>query len=181
MKKTISLIIVLALLVACSGDRGPMGPQGPQGPEGINILGQVFEVNVNFTSTNDFSAIIDFPQDIEVFESDAVMVYWLEDVIPDSSGSIDIWSPLPSIFYLPDGVASFDFNHSFLDVNIFLDGNFDLNNLPDNIKLDQIFRIAIIPANFTEMHPNFETLNYQELEELLITYDQNFEVKDFQN
>jgi len=106
------------------------------------------------------------------------MVYWLEDVIPDSSGPIDVWSPLPSIFYLPNGVASFDFNHTFLDVNIFLDGNFSLNDLPDNVRLDQVFRIAIIPADFAEMHSDLNTFNYQQLEDTFKIYQNDFEVID---
>ncbi|MCH8536083.1 MAG: hypothetical protein LAT51_13515 [Flavobacteriaceae bacterium] len=181
MKKTISLFFLLALVVACSGDRGPMGPQGPQGQAGINILGQVFEVNVNFTSTNDYSAVIDIPQDIEVLESDVIMVYWLEDVISDSTGPIDVWSPLPSIFYINNGVASFDFNHTYFDVNIFLDGNINLDALPDAIKLDQIFRIAVIPADFAEMHPDLNTLNYNQLEDAFKSYENDFDVIDLKN
>ncbi len=181
MKRTISLLLMIFVLSACSGDRGPMGPQGPEGPAGVNILGQVFEVNVNFTSANDYSAVFDIPEDIEVFESDAVMVYWLEDVIPDSTGPIDVWSPLPSIFYLSNGIASYDFNHTFLDVNIFLDGNLSLSSLPEELRLDQIFRIALIPADFAEIHENFQTMNYEDLEDLFKTYNQDFEIKDFKN
>jgi len=65
MKKTISLVILLALLVACSGDRGPMGPQGPEGPAGVNILGQVFEVNVNFTPPTIFQQLLIFQKTLK--------------------------------------------------------------------------------------------------------------------
>jgi hypothetical protein len=128
-----------------------LGPSGPQGPAGVNILGQVFEVNANFTNQNGFSAAFNFPQDIEVFESDVVLVYRLADVIPDSSGPIDVWEMLPATYFIPQGIVYYGFNHTFLDVEIFMDGTADLllTSLQD-FTLDQVFRIAIVPADFAE-------------------------------
>jgi hypothetical protein len=151
MKKFLAMVAIATLILSCSGDRGPMGPSGPQGPAGVNILGQVFEVNANFTNQNGFSAAFNFPQDIEVFESDVVLVYRLAEVIPDSSGPIDVWEMLPATYFIPQGIVYYGFNHTFLDVEIFMDGTADLllTSLQD-FTLDQVFRIAIVPADFAE-------------------------------
>ena len=50
------------------------------------ILNQVFETTVSFTNSNDYSQLVNIPQDIVVYESDVILVYWLEDVISDGSG-----------------------------------------------------------------------------------------------
>lgn len=153
MKKISILVLSIIFLVACSGDTGP---RGPQGPPGTNILGQVFEVTVNFTAQNNYATFIDIPQDIEVFESDVVLVYLLETVIPDSTGPIDVWSLLPRTFYLENGSAvSYNFTHTFFDVELFLDGNANLSTLDNSFTLDQTFRIAILPADFAE-NPNID-------------------------
>lgn len=158
--KKISLLLVLAFIVlSCTGDRGPMGPQGVQGETGDFLIGTVFEVEGDFTAQNDYSFSFEFPPDeVEVFESDVVLVYLLEEVISDSTGPIDVWTPLPNSFFFNDGSQLvYNFNHTFFDVNIFLDGNVDFKTVPNDFLLDQVFRIAIIPADFAELNPNIYT------------------------
>jgi hypothetical protein len=122
---------------------------GPEGPPGINILGQVFETTINFNNGNDFSQVVTFPSDIEVFESDVVLVYLLSDVISGGSGgSIDVWSPLPQTFFPPQGTLLYTFDHTFIDTKILLDANFNLSLLGSEYTNDQVFRIAIVPAEF---------------------------------
>ncbi|MFN2262219.1 MAG: hypothetical protein ABR595_09170, partial [Psychroflexus sp.] len=58
----------------------------------------------------------EFPLDVEVFESDVVMVYLLEEQISDSSGPVDVWTPLPQSFFFNDGSqVVYNFNHTFFD------------------------------------------------------------------
>jgi len=145
-----NLLLFLALsssliFTSCEGDPGPPGPQGEAG---INILGQVFEVTVDFTPGNDFSRLIQFPNNVEVFESDVVLVYLLEDVVQGNGGSIDVWSQLPQTFFVDQGTLVYNFDHTFLDVRLFLDGNFNLNTLGSAFTDDQTFRIAVVPAEF---------------------------------
>lgn len=151
MKKLVALVLITFVILSCSGDRGPMGPSGPQGTAGINILGQVYEVSVNFTNQNGFAAGFDFPLDIEVLESDVVLVYRLADVIPDSTGPIDVWEMLPATYFLPEGIVYYGFTHTFFGFDLFMDGTADLflTSLQD-FTLDQVFRIAIVPADFAE-------------------------------
>ena len=156
MKKIFLLIAITGSLIfaSCEGDPGPPGAPG------INILGQVFEVTVNFTAGNDFSRLVTIPSNVEVFESDVILVYWLEDVIPDGTGgTIDVWSQLPQTIYL-DGGGSFQytFNHTFIDVLLFLQGDVDLTTLGNGFTIDQVFRIAIVPSEFADANLTMEQI-----------------------
>lgn len=155
-----NLILFLALssgliFTSCTGDPGPPGPQGEPG---VNILGQVFEVTVDFTPGNDFSRLIQFPSNVEVYESDVVMVYLLEDVVQGNGGSIDVWSQLPQTFFVNQGTLVYNFDHTFLDVRLFLDGNFDLSTLGSAFTDDQTFRIAVVPSEFASDHMSMNEL-----------------------
>lgn len=156
MKKIFLLIAITGSLTfsSCEGDPGPPGEPG------INILGQVFEVTVNFTVGNDFSRLVTIPSNVEVFESDVILVYWLEDVVPDGTGgTIDVWSQLPQTIYL-DGGGSFQytFNHTFIDVLLFLQGDVDLTTLGSGFTIDQVFRIAIVPSEFADANLTMEQI-----------------------
>lgn len=149
MKKIVFLLAIVSTFVftACEGDPGPPGPQGEPG---INILGKVFEATVDFTAGNDFRQLVTIPSSIEVFESDVILVYWLEDVVSDGNGgTLDIWTPLPQTIYLDTGGSfQYTFNHSFLDVLLFLQGDVDLTTLGNGFTNDQTFRIAVVPSEF---------------------------------
>ncbi|GGE12502.1 hypothetical protein [Psychroflexus salis] len=177
MKKIGTLLLCLFFIAACTDDVGPPGPQGPQGPAGINILGNIFEVTVNFTSQNNYGTLIDFPQEIEVFETDVVLVYLLEDVIPDSTGPIDVWSLLPRTFYLDDGSqVAYNFTHTFLDVELFLAGNTNFSTLGSAFTLDQTFRIAVVPAEFAE-NPDINVADMQEVVQVLASQQDDFNIQ----
>jgi len=50
MKRILSFMTVFALLLtACEGDPGPPGPPGFDGQDGVNIVGQAFEIVLDFT------------------------------------------------------------------------------------------------------------------------------------
>lgn len=161
MKKLIFILISAVVFSACEGDTGPPGPPGPQGPY---IIGTVFEIsNVNFNPGNDYSFLGVFydyiPSNIEIFPSDVVLIYLLEGV---DNGN-DIWSLMPQTFYLNGGgIAEYNYNHTVNDFQIFLSGNVNLNTLPPDFTQNQIFRIAILPADFandahTDIH-NLESI-----------------------
>lgn len=172
MKKLI-LLFVSIVLFSCEG---PAGPPGPPGFDGINILGSVFDVTVDFTPNNGYSNLIPFPNDIEVFESDVVMVYLLEEQVSDPSGPIDVWTPLPQSFFLDNGLqVVYNFNHTFLDVNLFLDGNVILDTLGPGFTNNQTFRIAILPAEFAEEF-NVDLNNFEEVMETLNSQNPDFKV-----
>ncbi len=140
------------LFSSCEGDPGPPGEPG------INILGQVFEANVNFTNGNGFSNLVTIPSNIEVFESDAILVYWLEDVVSGIDGPIDVWSPLPQTIYVDNGSFQYTFNHTFIDVQLFLQGDINLNDLGPGFTDNQIFRIAVVPSEFADANLSMDDL-----------------------
>lgn len=148
MHKFLKLILPVTfafILFSCDGD------PGPPGLDGETIIGQVIEIEADFNVGNDFSTLFEFPLDVEVFESDAVLVYLLEDVVDDGAGgTLDVWTPLPQSFFLDQGTLQVTFNHTFVDVSIFLDGNFDLATTPVEFTDNQVFRIAIVPAEFAQ-------------------------------
>ncbi len=158
--KNLFLFLALSssiIFTSCEGD------PGPQGEPGVNILGQVFEVTVDFTPGNNFSQLINFPTNVEVFESDVVLVYLLEDVIKGNGGSVDVWSQLPQTFFVSQGTLIYNFDHTFIDVRLFLDGNFDLSSLGIAFTDDQTFRIAIVPSEFATDNLSTDNLSMGEL------------------
>ncbi|MCW9038417.1 MULTISPECIES: hypothetical protein [Altibacter] len=155
MKHIILLLAVSAGIIfsSCEGDPGPPGEPG------INILGQVFEVNATFSEANNYEQLFTIPSNVEVFESDVILVYWLEDVVPDGNGgSLDVWSQLPQTIYTADGSFQYTFNHTFVDVLLFLQGDFDLSLLGNGFTNDQIFRIAVVPSEYGSADLTMEEL-----------------------
>ena len=150
MKKIITLLFISAITLTSCSDDGEMGPQGPPGEDGINIVGQTYETPaVNFEyieATNYYSSLITIPGDIEIIPSDAILVYRLE-VLEDEGGQFDAWSLIPQNFFLEEGIIQYVYNHTDGDVEIIIDGNFDLSNLESGFTQNQIFRFVIIPSD----------------------------------
>lgn len=161
MKKLNLLIGALAALfiISCEGPQGPpgfdgfdgeRGPAGQDGADGINILGKVVDIEGTFSLENDYSIFYEFPQTIEVFETDVVLVYLLWDETEDSNGElVDIWRLMPQTRILDQGLLQYNFDYTFFDVNIFLESDFDLATLPAGDTDNQVFRIAVLPAEST--------------------------------
>lgn len=155
MKKAASIIgtFLSLFLISCEGPQGPPGfdgfdgRDGQDGLDGINILGKVIDIEGDFTLANDYSILFEFPQTVEVFETDVVLVYLLWDQTQDGNGQpVDIWRLLPQTRILDQGLLQYNYDHTFLDVRLFLEANFDLATLPTADTDNQVFRIAVIPA-----------------------------------
>lgn len=148
--------LITVFFISCEGPQGPPGfdgfdgVDGLDGADGINILGQVVDIEGTFTLDNDYSIFYEFPQSIEVFETDVVLVYMLWDVTEDSNGElVDIWRLMPQTRILDQGLLQYNFDYTFFDVNIFLESDFDLSTLQAGDTDNQVFRIAILPAEST--------------------------------
>jgi hypothetical protein len=144
MKKTLLTLTTVAILfTSCQG------PQGPPGLDGINILGQTFErtVNFQFNSQNGLQeTLVTIPSFIEVYESDAILVYRLDGQLPNN---VDLWSLIPQNFFLSEGrIIQYVYNHSFFDILLMIDGNFDLATVPSNFTQNQTFRFVVVPSDF---------------------------------
>lgn len=158
MKKIFSILFMTTFLfTACSsndGERGPQGPPGPQGPAGEDgLIGTTIEFEgIDFTEANDYMALINFDENgVEVFESDAVLVYLKvgEDGTADGL-PVEVFRQLPQTYYVEDGEVQYNFDYTFFDVNIFMDGTADFSNLDSSFTEDQVIRIVIVPAGFAE-------------------------------
>lgn len=156
-----NLIITLTVLfgLTITSCEGPVGPPGPPGFDGINILGQVFERTVDFQYDFDFnyylSPLITIPSSVEVFESDVLLVYRYEG----TENGLDIWGQIPQNFFLNDGlIIQYVFNHTFVDVQLIIDGNLIGDELGPQWTRNQTFRIAVVPAEFADANLTMEEL-----------------------
>jgi hypothetical protein len=140
MKKIITLLAVFGIMVFSSCE-GPPGPPGIPGQDGL--IAEAIEItNVSFTASNSFGVFKTFG--VPIYASDMVLVYRLSAIV----NGTDVWSLLPETHYFNDGTLDFSYDFDFTrnDVNIFLVGN-NLGTVSDQFRINQIFRIVIIPAN----------------------------------
>jgi hypothetical protein len=158
--KGILLALTVAIFVSCEGPVGPMGPPGEPGENGDAFIGSVFEIEGDFTPENDYSLFFEFPNSIEVFESDVVLVYILWEQTEDNSGQpVDVWRLLPQTVVLNEGVLQYNYDHTFNDVQVFLEGTIDFNTLLPAEWQDQVFRIAVLPADYA-MNENLDVSDF---------------------
>lgn len=158
-------------MTACEGDQGPQGPAGPQGPqgpqgpagggEGGTATNEVFEVIVDFTAANDYFEA--FTLDPELGEADMLLVYLLWEI----DGNTDIWRPLPQTLFLPEGILKYNFDFTLFDFGLFLEGDFNLDNLGPEWTDEQVFRIVVVPGQFLMEHPDLGTADYETVMEVL--------------
>ena len=164
--KKLSIVFLSVFVIslnACEGPVGPIGPQGPEGEPGVNIVGSVFEIITNLTADGNFGVLVNFQEEfnLEVLPSDAVLVYILWEEIDDSDGNpLPIWRQLPQTVFLDDGMFQYNFEHTDIDVDIFLDGPYVFNTLPDVWTIDQVFRIVVVPADFVNGNARYDFSDY---------------------
>lgn len=141
MKKLIVMAIAISTLLI-QGCDGPMGPQGPQGPDGAVVASSAFELEgADFTADNQFSLVE--PYGFDVYPTDVVLVYarWGEQ-----EGK-EIWRLLPQTVPLKDGVLTFNFDFTDVDVRIFLEGTVNLSSVDAKWTRNQVFRVVVVPAD----------------------------------
>jgi len=113
------------------------------------FLAQTFETTttLNFNSSTDLyeSEFITYP--FEVFESDAVLAYRLEEVV----NGTDVWTQLPHNFFLGNGdIIQYVFTHTFIDVQVLIDGSYNPNTLSTDFTDNQTFRFVVVPSEFAD-------------------------------
>lgn len=143
-------MMLSVVTLSCEGPTGPPGPPGFDGQDGVNILGQVYDIVGDFTPGNGYTLFSVFSEDapsVEVFETDVVLVYILWEQVDDPTGPIDVWRLLPQTRLLDQGILQYNYDHTFLDVSIFLEADFNLGSLQPGDTNNQVFRIAILPAD----------------------------------
>ena len=137
----IFLLFAAVILISCEGEPGPPGQDGLDG-----LIGSVFEIEGDFTPGNNYTLFYEFPNNFQIDNDDLVLVYILWEV----SNSTDVWRLLPQTVVLEDGILQYNFDYTLGDVQIFLEGTTDFDNLLPAETDDQIFRIAVLPAEFAK-------------------------------
>lgn len=160
MKKILTLFVFLGLFgfSGCSNDDSDNDLDN-------DTISYVFEVNkINFSATFNSETYVGF--DSKVYTGDVVLVYRYDGA--DSQTGKDIWTPLPESHYYPDGTLYFGYKFDFTqdNVRIFIDGfGLNVNPIPSNFVVDQIFRIVIVPGddginmNKTDYYTIIEKIN----------------------
>ena len=145
--KTFTGIILLFAVVVLTSCEGPMGPHGYDGIDGLNgdsFIGSIFEIEGDFTSTNDYNLYFEFPTNFEIYDTDVVLVYILWDQVD----GLDVWRLMPQTVVLPEGVIQYNFDYTVADVQIFMEGTIPPQDWLPAETDNQIFRIAVLPADF---------------------------------
>ena len=148
-------ILVFGFLSSCTTN------EVVQAPPVQNSESLVFEIsNTNFQTSNNFSRLFIFPR--AILASDHVVVYRLSGTTAQNQ---DVWSILPQQFFLANGAFDFGYNFDFtkFDVEVFLQGN-NLGTLNSNFRLNQVFRIVVIPGQFGN---KMNTTNIKEVMKLV--------------
>jgi hypothetical protein len=161
MKKILTLFAVVGL-IAFSSCEGPEGPPGEPGP-----LAEVYQVKgVNFTNTNNYNPII--PLDPAIAPSDMVLLYRQDG----TDNGAPVWKLTPELYYLPDGTLDFGYNFNFTvrDVSVYMDG-FDLANVLPAFRLNQTFRIVIIPGYLTGAAKSANKSNFSDYNAVIKKYN----------
>lgn len=136
MKKIITLFAVIGMLSL-------QGCTPTDNSVDNDTISTVFETKeVSFTSTNNYIIRFNFPS--PTYPSDMVLVYRLAG----TTNGKDLWEFLPETYYFDNGTRDFSYNFNFTNtfVDIYLNGN-DLISVPSGNRLNQIFRIVVIPAD----------------------------------
>ncbi|MBK0369181.1 hypothetical protein [Flavobacterium agrisoli] len=140
MKKILTLLAIVGF-IAFTSCEGPEGPPGMPGQDGL--IAEVFEVNgVTFDNANSYSVFADLNP--AIYSGDVILIYRLKGV----ENGRDVWSPIPESYYYDDGTLYFSYKLDFTqtDINLFLEG-FNLNTVPNDLRVNQTFRIVIVPGD----------------------------------
>lgn len=147
MKKLPAIVMIFASVFILSCE-GPMGPPGAPGEDGTNLMGTVFEFEGDFTPSNNYELFFDFPSGFKVYDTDVALVYILWDVVNVNGKNTDVWRLLPQTIVLDEGVIQYNFDYTIYDVRVFLEATIPFNELLPAETQDQVFRIAVLPADF---------------------------------
>jgi len=170
-----TVLIAFISISSCEGPTGPPGPPGFDGQDGQDgLIGTVYDIVGDF-QPDDYSIFTEFAVDapgLEVFETDVVLVYILWEQIDDPTGPIDVWRLLPQTLLLQQGILQYNYDFTFEDVSIFLESDFNLGSLGPGDTNNQVFRIAILPADGAGKR-NLDTSNIEEVMEYLKVTESN--------
>lgn len=155
-------LLIAFSAIACEG---PAGPEGPPGPE---VIPTSFEFEANLLQDNGFEFFREIPGQIEVFGSDVMIAYVLEDYIEEED--LDVWRQLPITDFTNGGTRVMNFDHTVTDIRVFLDADYSLGTADEFEGL--LIRAVHIPSGLVsgnKMQKIQQAASVQELEMILGT------------
>jgi hypothetical protein len=147
MKKITTYVLLLSAIFISSCE-GPMGPPGIPGEDGDALIGTIFEIEGDFQASNDYELYFNFPNNFEIYDTDVVLVYILWDVATINGKQTDVWRLIPQTRFIDGGVIQYNFDYTLNDVRVFLETSFPYDELLPAETDGQVFRIAVMPADF---------------------------------
>lgn len=162
MKKIFTLLFISTFIFTSCSDEGPRGPQGPPGEPGEGgFIGSVIDIEGDLTAGNNYELFVDFEEaGIEVFETDAVLVYRKVGEDGTAGGApVEVFRMLPQTHFLEGGTLQYNFDFTFFDIFIYLDGTIDFAALDAEYTQDQLFRIIVVPADFATSGIDLSSMN----------------------
>lgn len=167
MKKLLTISLSLFGILYFQACVGPEGPPGLDGLDGVNIVSEVFEVELDFTAANNYSEQFKFTP--AIINSDVVLAFieWELD------GGNSVWRALPqTVFFNEGGVLIYNYDFSKVDFRLFLDGSINPANLGPEWKMDQLFRVIVVPGDYASNRIDFT--NYDAVTAMLGLKDEDF-------
>lgn len=158
---------ILVIGVSCEGEQGPEGPAGPAGPQGpqgatglpgppgeggagTGSAAEIYFAEIDFNSANGYQQILEFNPELEIEASDVLLVYKFAGFIEGETPEEDIlyWEPLPSTVFLEEGTIQYKFDHSYIELWLYMKATFDLSvvELEDFYTDGILIRIVVIPG-----------------------------------
>lgn len=163
MKNLITVLFVSALFfTSCEGPQGIPGAPGLQGNDGLDgevVVAPSFEIELDFTSGNNFEFFE--PYGFDTLSSDITLVYILWEV----NNGQDVWRLLPQTVEFNTGTLVYNYDFTQTEVSIFLDGTVDFITLDSSWKNNRVFRVVVVPAD------NVGRQDYSDLDAVMAQYD----------
>ncbi|MEX1135895.1 MAG: hypothetical protein WEB89_03270 [Balneolales bacterium] len=162
-KELLQFPLIFLFLISFTACEGGMGPEGPPGAEELPTS---FEFEAELLAGNQFEFCHDIPGQIEVFDSDVILAYVLEDFIEDDN--LDVWRQLPITEFNDRGTRLLDFDYTAVDVCTFVVANYRLDSSDEFDGI--LIRAVHVPAVFMSEKQAVSIKNaesFQELETLL--------------
>lgn len=162
MKKLFTLLFCSAFILTSCSDEGSVGPQGPEGPPGEDgLIATVIDLEGSFTEANNYELFLDFNDaNVEVFETDVVLVYLKVGEDGSAGGApVEVFRMLPQTYFLDGGALQYNFDYTFFDVLIFLDGTVDFATLDPSYTQNQVLRIVVVPGAFATSGVDLSNMN----------------------
>ena len=157
--KKLTSILIIAMALFLGACEGPAGPPGLDGLDGA-LTGKSFEISGNFTPGNNYTLYTEFPNNIEVYDDDAVLAYILWETVD----GLKVWRLMPQSVFIRNndlnGEIIYNYDYTYADIQVFLEFTIPEDELLPSETDNQRFKIVVLPSAYIAKHDvsNFNSL-----------------------